>query len=358
MMLYHLYDSVDELLDPETLSRLTKQPVKYVRCLPMEGGISGSHLLTVETNNGVTNVRYVLKRMARQWDWVMSSSADRQCRAVALWRSGLLDQCQPGIDHAILACAYDGDGWAILMRDVTPTLLGSRTLTAREIYCLLDTLATFHATFWAAPGLAEPTLGLCNTTDLLRAFSPEIAQRVPSSTRIAKMIAEGWELLQTMVAPDVAALLRQLVADPQPLCTALAQYPATLVHGDYRGMNMGIDWQNSPRVILLDWQLSGQSAATIDLAWLVNKPQLHLSSVTMVAAIAYYRQRLVQQLGSRFDPASWQPLLELGVLADILRMGCFAAYHSLHAPDEAQRSALQKMIQLYNQQARMASKWL
>lgn len=123
-------------------------------------------------------------------------------------------------------------------------------------------------------------------------------------------------------------------------------------------MNMGIVGQNSPQVVLLDWQLSGYSAATIDLAWLIDKPQLHLSPVTMEAAIAYYRQRLVQQLGSRFDPESWQPLLELGMLADILRMGCFTAYHSLHSADETQRSALQKMIQMYNHQARMASKWL
>jgi hypothetical protein len=357
-MAYKLFDSVDELLAPETLTSLTGQPVKYVRCLPRQGGVSGSHLLSIEANDGEANARYVLKRMARQWDWVMNSSDDRHCRAVALWQSGLLDQCQPSIDHAILACTQDGDGWAILMRDVTPTLLGSRTLTAREIYCLLDALAVLHATFWEAPGLAEPTLGLCNTMDLLHAFSPEIAQRVPSTTIIAKMIAEGWGLLQTLVAPDVAALLRQLVADPQPLCAALAHYPATLVHGDYRGMNMGIDWQDSPQVILLDWQLSGHSAATIDLAWLVNKPQLHLSPVTMEAAIAHYRQRLAQQLGNCFDPDAWQPLLELGMLADILRMGCITAYHSLHSAEETQRSVLQKMIQMYNHQARMASKWL
>ena len=358
MMLYHLYDSVDELLAPETLTRLTGQRVQYVRCLPMQGGVSGSHLLCIEANDGEITARYVLKRMARQWDWVMTSSDDRHCRAVALWQSGLLDQIQPGLDHAILACTYDGDGGAILMRDVTPTLLGSRILTARETYCLLDALAVLHVTFWEAPGLADSTLGLCNTMDLLHAFSPEIAQRVPSTTIIAKMIAEGWGLLQTMVAPDVADLLRQLVADPQPLCAALAQYPATLVHGDYRGMNIGIDWQNSPQVILLDWQLSGYSAATIDLAWLVNKPQLHRSPVTMEVAIAYYRQRLAQRLGNRFDPESWQPLLELGMLADILRMGCFTAYHSLHSADEDQRRALQKMIQMYNHQARMASKWL
>jgi hypothetical protein len=359
MMLYHLYDSVDELLAPETLTRLIGQPVQYVRCLPKSGGFSGSHLLTVETNNGATNGRFVLKRMASQWDWLMNSTADRHCRSVTLWQAGFLDQLQPSIDHAILACACDGDGWAILMRDVTPTLLGERIFTAKEVYCSLDAMAVLHATFWDMPGLEEPTLGLCDTLGIVRTFSPEIARRIPSTTSILpKASCEGWELLQVMVDPDVVGLLQQLVLDPQPLCAALARYPKTLVHGDYRGMNAGIRWQNPPQVVLLDWQLAGCGAATIDLAWFINQPRVRLSPVTTEAGIAYYRQRLAEQLGSRFDGESWEPLLNLGLLANILRMGCFTAWFILHSEDETEPPILRKTLHLFNQQARMASKWL
>jgi aminoglycoside/choline kinase family phosphotransferase len=161
-----------------------------------------------------------------------------------------------------------------------------------------------------------------------------------------------------MVDPDVVGLLQQLVLDPQPLCAALARYPKTLVHGDYRGMNAGIRWQNPPQVVLLDWQLAGCGAATIDLAWFINQPRVRLSPVTTEAGIAYYRQRLAEQLGSRFDGESWEPLLNLGLLANILRMGCFTAWFILHSEDETEPPILRKTLHLFNQQARMASKWL
>jgi len=84
-MLYDLYNSVDELLAPETLTSLTGQPVKYVRCLPMEGGFSGSSLLNVEANGDKRAECFVLKRMSPKWDWVMAATNDQQCRSVTLW---------------------------------------------------------------------------------------------------------------------------------------------------------------------------------------------------------------------------------------------------------------------------------
>ena len=74
---------------------------------------------------------------------------DHHCRSVGLWQYGILDQLQPTVDHAILSCARDGDGWAILMRDLSPNLLG-QVARETEIKFFLDTLATIHATFWEA----------------------------------------------------------------------------------------------------------------------------------------------------------------------------------------------------------------
>jgi len=51
--------------------------VKYVRCLPIQGGISGSHLLSIEANDGETNVRYVLKRALGQLANVLRSACPK-----------------------------------------------------------------------------------------------------------------------------------------------------------------------------------------------------------------------------------------------------------------------------------------
>ena len=67
-MQHVLYDSVDEMLAPETLSQLTGQKVRSVRCAPFErSGASGSRLLAVETDDGL-GPRYVLKRVSLERD--------------------------------------------------------------------------------------------------------------------------------------------------------------------------------------------------------------------------------------------------------------------------------------------------
>jgi hypothetical protein len=358
-MIYQLYASVDELLAPETLTALTGQPVNYVRALPTSGGNSGANVVAVEANGGATSTRYILKRMSRQSDWTMLASDDRHCRSVALWQSGLLDRLQPGIDHAIIAGAFDGDGWALLMQDIAPTLLEPKEFTAAEVYRLLDGLATLHATFWETPELAAPALGLCDTQQMLRVFSPQAGHAFPSvSNPLRQWISEGWTALQELVAPDVVDVLNQLQADPQPLCTALARYPSTLVHGDYRRDNLGIVWQAAPQVVIIDWQLAGYGAATIDLAWFLCMPNLLLSPVSVGDATEFYRQRLAERLGARFDDRWWQPLLALGQLVNVLRTGCFKAWFIVHPVDEVLQATERSALGAYEQQVRTALQWL
>jgi hypothetical protein len=352
-----LYDRVDDLIAPETLQQLTGDAVISVCCTPIEGGYSGSRLLAVETN-GNHSRRFVLKRMGSKTDWLMQSSDDHNCRSVALWQYGILDQLQPTVDHAILSCARDGDGWAILMRDVSPNLLG-RVARETEIKFFLDTLATIHATFWEAPELDNPALGLCDTAGIIQAFSLESARRLPSDTNPnPRMISEGWELLQEWLDPDVADRLAELHADPQPLSRALARYPATLVHGDYRYANLALQTGPGPQAIVLDWQLAGRSAATIDLVWFLSRFPIGRSSFSLETGVAYYRQRLEECLGHDIDPAQWQPMLELGMLVDKVRNGAIQAWFAAHTTDEASRSVHRRVLKQLNTQVRVGLRWL
>ena len=112
---YSLHASVEQMLAAGTLSELLSKQVTQVTCQPMNGhsGLAGSRLSYVITNAG----RLVLKQMSSNTDWIMFSSNDTECRAVRLWQYGLLDQMLPHLEHKILACAHDGDEWAILMGD-------------------------------------------------------------------------------------------------------------------------------------------------------------------------------------------------------------------------------------------------
>lgn len=358
-MLHHLYASVDELLAPETLTTLTRERVKYVHCLPMEGGFSGSALLTIEANTEQGSKRLILKRMSRQQDWIMDATNDQRCRSVTLWQRGLLDRLHPTAVHATLACARDGDGWAMLMDDISIALMTDEPYTVDQVYCLLNALATVHATFWEAAELTEAKLGLCTSTDLIQIFSPATGRRfahVPSP--IPQRLVEGWSALQRLVPPDVTEVLNDLYTDPQPLCAALARYPATLVHGDYRAQNLGIAWQAAPQAVIIDWQLAGYSAATIDLAWFLATPNVLLAPVTAAVATAYYRQRLAEQLGTRFDESCWLPMVALGQLVNVLRSACPKAASVVKSTDELFQATQRRALETYSEQVRAALPWL
>lgn len=356
---YKLYDSVNELIAPETMRFLTGDAVTYVRCVPMPSGLSGSQVIRVETE-GNSHRRFVLKRMSPESDWVMQATNDTLCRSVTIWQQGLLDRLHPSVDHTIIAAAHDKEGWALLMRDASQGIRGMESRSAKEVKFFLDTLATVHATFWQAPELDDPALGLCRPEDLIRGLSAKTARRLPSSTSSApRMISEGWDLLQEYLDPDVADQLAGLVDDPWPLAEALSNYPFTLVHGDYRNVHLGMlrEQPASPATVL-DWQLACRGMATIDLAYYVTRPDVLLSPLSTDSAIDYYRQVLTQRLGSGLDDMQWEAMLDLGTLVDILRIAHFRAWFVIHPVNESYKAADLEVLQKYNDQVRRALRWM
>ncbi|MEZ4675970.1 MAG: phosphotransferase [Caldilineaceae bacterium] len=362
MQFYALYASVEEMLAPENLSQLLQTPVKDVQFRSFAGqtGFSSSRLLTVETGPGADE-RFVLKRMKMGTDWTMRASADDRCRSVTLWQHGLLDQLRPAIEHAIVACCHDGDGWAILMRDISVGLFRhGQALSPQTIYSLLDGLAAMHAHFWQAPELRDPVLGLCDSAGLLQMFSPlMVAQLEGITTKHPEMLTKGWQILLENVAPEVAAILAQLMANPQPLLTVLNAQPWTLVHGNLQFGNMALLPSEPTQPVFFDWQTAGYSSAILDLAWLLDKGKVELSSVTKERAIDYYRGKLEEYLGNRFDQDAWLSMVEVGWLAHILRWGCFLAWFSAQQlKDQAHNVNNQFQLKALDGKVRAAMKWL
>jgi hypothetical protein len=66
---YTFFDSVEQMLAPESLGKVLSQPITHVEVQPMTGhsGLAGGKLSYVNTDAG----QHVLKRMSITSDWVM-----------------------------------------------------------------------------------------------------------------------------------------------------------------------------------------------------------------------------------------------------------------------------------------------
>ncbi len=351
---YTLFDSVEEMLAPETLSELLSKPIARVDRQPMNGhlGVAGGQLSYVDTNTG----RLVLKQMSSASDWIMFASADEQCRAVKLWQYGLLDQLRPHLEHKIIACAHYEAGWAILMRDLTGHVYAwDKPMAPHLVPVFLDRLARLHAAFWNDPRLPDQRLGLCDPARLLDQTSLAMAQKHTSLSMgvIPEWVRDGWDVMEELLDRDAFTQLKSLIENPQPLFAALSRYPYTLLHGDYRAENLA----HPDRPVAFDWQAAACSLMTIDLAWFAKQGFVQ-DAIGHVQAINFYRERLEQYLGRQFGDSDWQAMIDLGYLVDALRSTCFAAYWYKRTDDTNDRPRLEMEVTVRNQQVRDALRWL
>ncbi|RIK28126.1 MAG: hypothetical protein DCC55_38955 [Chloroflexi bacterium] len=363
-MPHELYSSIDEMLAPATLSALEGRPIHYVRCLPFStnDSASGSAFLKIETNGG-GGTKYIVKRTSLAVDWIMRGTEDTLCRSVRLWQYGLLDRLPAAIDHAIVACAQDGEGWAMLMRDVGPALVPFARFSQDLNERFLTTMAQLHGAFWQASELDNPRLGLSTLRQLYTVLSPHTGHReAGGSNPIPPLILKGWDLFETLVAEDVAGIIHNLLDDPQPLCAALGRYPHTLVHGDWRHTNLGRLPGEPGQVALLDWQFATAAPPAVDLARYLAQNSAFLP-IGKEESIELYRRQLAQELGAGYDERWWRPQLELGLLGGLLMFGWDIALDSIAEWGELPQELggpghWRNDLAWWSEQTRRAVKWL
>jgi hypothetical protein len=126
------------------------------------------------------------------------------------------------------------------------------------------------------------------------------------------------------------------VENPAPLVQALAAFPWTVVHSDWKMGNLGVIPGRPPRVVLLDWAVVGPAPPAVDLAWYlaVNSARL---PVPKEAAIASYRGALERHLGLPVLDDWWQPQLDLCLLGGFLLLGWSKALGAAHGGTEEVR---------------------
>lgn len=244
----------------ELLARATHQTP-----LLASDGKSGNTLDRFE----VDGVRYIVKHQSVAGDWITRVAQDPGFWVHDLWRSGLMDDLPPSIDHAVIGMVRDGDGQGtplkIVMRDASETLIpeGDELVPLEDHAGLIDSMASLHATFWGW----RDDIGLQSLSQRVLMFAPAViapellVEDIPVPVRLAD---EGWRLLPD-VAPALAALVRPLHEDPGPWVRAVGSTPATFLHGDWKMGNLGR--HSDGRTVLLDWAYLGAGPATWDLLW-------------------------------------------------------------------------------------------
>lgn len=274
--------------------------------------LSGASFTKVE----IDDEPYVVKHLSRETDWVMRATRDVEFRPLQMWRSGLFAQLPPCLDSTVVGAAYDDSDRtaAVLMRDITPWLVpeGAAALTPAVHQQVLDHMAALHHAFW---GWTDD-VGLCRPADRWTFLSLRTAeQEALGNDPVPKAIPGGWAAMQA-AHPDAGAVAVSLARDPFPLVQALAELPQTLVHGDWKGGNLGL--LPGGRTALLDWAFPSQDNPLADLAWYVavNCDRLPESKED---AIARYRAAL-ESLG--VETASWwDESLALCLLGGFVQMG-------------------------------------
>jgi hypothetical protein len=262
--------------------------------------------------------RYVVKYLSTDLDWIMRATGDYGCRALVLWRTGMLDALPDCLDTTIVAVAHDRERreTALLMRDVGPYLVevADGRLRLDQHLRFLDHMAALHATFW---GLLDHE-GLLPLGMRYTALTPLMAEIEAAGGRddaVPRMIPAGWEALAA-AAPEPAEHALALATEPWPLVEALEETPATFVHGDWKAGNLGS--LPDGRTVLLDWAWPGRAGPGVDLAWYlaVNCDLLPQSKEQTIGA---FRDALHRR---GVDTAGWwERQLELALLGAFVQLG-------------------------------------
>lgn len=270
---------------------------------------------------------HVVKRLSYDTDWVMRAVQDTGVpRVLRLHLNGWFDTLPAVIDTTLVDVAFDpSTGQAeLLMRDVSSAFVrDSDPITAHQHETFLDAMAQLHA---ATQGAVDD-IGLTPSAVRWTMLSPATGQREAlrgTVTGVPALLQPMWARL-AQSAPELHRLLATLLDDPTPLVDALARTPVALVHGDFKGGNLGI--ADDGRVVLVDWAFPGVDAPCADLGWYlaVNCDRLPESKE---ATIERYREAL-QRHG--LDTAGWWTTqLPLAMLGTSMQM----AWSKCDQPEE------------------------
>jgi hypothetical protein len=256
---------------------------------------------------------FVVKHLHVDDDWIQRVQGDLFTKPLQMWRSGLFDALPASFDHTTVdvASGLGRNGWgcALLMRDVTPTMLRVEDgVIPMDLHLrFIDHMAELHAHFWDF----RDTYGLFPMGNRYFSLTPLMSQieaERGGTDTVPKLVGEGWQRIADG-SPKVARVLLPLLASPFPLVEAQGRVPQTLIHSDWKAGNLGA--HDDGRTVLLDWAFPGQAPGSLDIAWYVAV-NCDLLPHSKEETIALYREALGRH-GVKIG-TWWDEWLDLGLL--------------------------------------------
>ena len=209
-----------------------------------------------------TGERVVVKHLASQGDWLMRASGGVG-RAQELWRAGTLSALDSVVDHGVIGLVDFGDHEAIVMRDLSATLIPEfALLTPDHVDAVLGAMARFHG---AAASMDLPPL--CSVAARCNVMNPAFhdTDQGPGRLSTGASVKTALEFLASRATRAGAAALWSVIDDRDAFAAEVAAHTKrpTLVHGDAKPPNLGYD---RDRLVAIDWgELTGPGPAEIDV---------------------------------------------------------------------------------------------
>jgi len=252
----------------------------------------------------VDGQRCVVKYIHPDHDFALRAMGESAAIGLRVWRLGLMDTAPHAIDHATLGVArwgHDGRGWALLMRDVSDSLVpaGDGPIAEEAHLALLEDLAAFSVANWHF----RDTFGLLPGPLRWQFFGPAalaVEESLGFPEPVPRLAVEGWLRFAERAPAAVVDAVESLRRDATAIGAALAGTPDTLLHGDWKLGNLG---RANGRTVLIDWVYVGAGPVAHELAWYLalNRARLPRGS-TKESTIDSFRAALVRR---GVDPSGW-----------------------------------------------------
>jgi Phosphotransferase enzyme family len=295
------------VLDRHDLLGVEEEPLVH-------DGWSGARITRLTRDDGA---RFVLKRDSLARDWIARVTDDD-----AELREALLVRAAPELPAPVrlphLAAARDGDEVALLMPDLTGTLLRWESpVDVATVDRVLEALAALHRDPWhvtlsgAFPWTDLPTRVLLLTR---RSAARYEAEGLPVGERFRL----GWDSFDRHASPAARALVERITATPGPLIRGLAQLPVAGLHGDLKLGNAGL--ADGGTVYLIDWQMTLVAPIAVELGWFLV---CNVAGVPLAPDETLERYRILAGLA---DDERWAAERDLAIITGLLLRGWRKGY--------------------------------
>ncbi|HYK94377.1 MAG TPA: hypothetical protein VE011_00700 [Candidatus Dormibacteraeota bacterium] len=272
-------------------------------------GWSGARITRLTRDDGA---RFVLKRDSLARDWIARmTDDDPELREALLVRAAPPLPAPVSLPH--LAVARDGDDIALLMPDLTGTLLRWESpVDAATVDRVLGGLAALHREPWheAMPS-RFPWTDLRTRVLLLTRRSA--ARYEAAELAVGERFRLGWDAFDRHATAAARALVDGLIAEPGLLFAALARLPGVGLHGDLKLGNVGLADDGS--VFLIDWQMTLVAPRAVELGWFLV---CNVAGLPLDPDATLERYRVVAGLP---DDSAWAAERDLAMLVGLLLRG-------------------------------------